>query len=579
MVMDAKEDIKRRLSVEDVISGYIEIKRAGRNFKALSPFTNEKTASFMISPDKQIWHDFSSSKGGDIFTFVMEMEGVDFMGAMDILARKAGLDLGNYQRGDGKTAALKKRLYELMEQAALYYHITLSKNPSALKYLKEDRGFKPDTIRAWRLGFAPSHGSVLYTFLIKKKFTPEEIKRAGLSTQRRGGAGDMFRGRIMIPLMDGQGRIVGFTARLLAEDAEAPKYINTPQTLLYDKGRQVFGLHMAKQQIRKDDFSVLVEGNLDVISSWQAGVTNVVAAAGTALTRDHLIQLSRLSSNVKLAFDQDRAGLEAAVRSIPIAGELDLNLSIVTLGDAKDPDELIKKDPALWTKAIGGSTYVVDWLVEHMATIHDLSTTPGKRAYSDALVEIIRRLADPVELDHYTGVVAEKLGVGKDSIARKVDSAKNAKTQPKRLPKAPVNTEQDGVVRYTFVDTFLGLLLRYPETRDAIAKLSPQLDLGSNERRAVLKALSQNRNLIEADLLEYENYVKIVMFRAEEFYGDSSNSARLADAMQTARRIASETKKLETAELAARMRDAADTADKTSFEELLQRAHRRLKEE
>lgn len=576
--MDAKEDIKRRLSVEDVVSSYIELKRAGRNFKALSPFTNEKTASFMISPDKQIWHDFSANRGGDIFTFVMEMEGVDFRGAMEILARKAGLDLSNYQRGDGKTAELKKRLYEALDQATRYYHLTLSKNSVALDYLKTQRGYSADTIRAFKLGFAPSQGSALMKFLAKQKFTPEEMKRAGLTAQRRGGAGDMFRGRIMIPLTDGQGRVVGFTARQLRDDPDGPKYINTPQTLLYDKSRHVYGLHLAKQRIRQDDFAAVVEGNLDVIASWQAGVTNTVATAGTALTRDHLLQLSRLTRNIKLAFDQDRAGLVATVRAVPIAGELELNLSIVSLSGAKDPDELIKQDPAKWSRALERSVYVLDWLIEHMATLHDLSTAPGKRSYSDALVEIIRRLGDPVELDHYVGVVADKLGVGRDSIARKVETAR-AKPEKTRN-RLPTQTQDSNAQspKFTFIDTFLGLLLLYPETRPALTKLDSTVLLVP-EQQTLLEALRQNPKLTEADLQQLENYVKIIMFRAEEFYGGSTSSARLADAMQTARRIASETKKQQTTELAARLRDAADTADHSSFESLLKQTHQRLKED
>lgn len=575
--MDAKEDIKRRLSVEDVVSGYIELKRAGRNFKALSPFTNEKTPSFMVSPDKQIWHDFSANQGGDMFSFVMAMEGVDFVGALEILARKAGLDLSNYQRTGGKTAALKKRLYEALEQATRYYHLSLSKNPTALKYLKNERGFSAETIRTFRLGFAPSVGSALVNFLAKQKFSADEIKRAGLSAARRGGAGDMFRGRIMIPLMDGQGRVVGFTARQLREDPDGPKYINTPQTLLYDKSRHVFGLHLAKEQIRKDDFSVLVEGNLDVIASHQAGIANAVAIAGTALTRDQLIQLARLSHHVKLAFDQDRAGLTATVRAIPIAGELDLNLSIVDLSGAKDPDELIKKDPKLWQKALTDSTYVMDWLVEHMGTLHDLSTAPGKRAYSDALIEIMKRLKDPVETDHYLGVVAVKLGVSSDSLAAKLKSAKTKSSVPKkRAIKASSTDSQPPAL--TYIDTFLGLLMLYPDTRDALSKLS-NVTLVIPEQQALLGALRDQPKLKASDLPELENYVKIIMFRAEEFYGGSTSSARLADAMQTARRIAHETKKQQTAELAARLRDAADTADDSSYDALLKQVHHRLKQD
>lgn len=574
--MDAKEDIKRRLSVEDVVSGYVELKRAGRNFKALSPFTNEKTPSFMVSPDKQIWHDFSANRGGDIFTFVMEMEGVDFLGAMEILARKAGIELSNYQRGDGKTAELKKRLHKALELASRFYHISLSKNQPPLSYLKEKRGYAPDTIRRFQLGYAPPDGNALSSYLSKHKFTSAEMKQAGLVTQRSGGTGDMFRGRIMIPLQDGTGRVIGFTARLIKDEPNSPKYINTPQSLVYDKSRHVFGLHLAKDQIRKDDFSVLVEGNLDVIASHQAGVANTVATAGTAITRDHLIQLSRLSRNVKLAFDQDRAGLDATLRAIPIASGLDINLSIVDMGEAKDPDELIKRDSSAWVKTIDKSTYVMDWLVEYMTKRHDINTAPGKRAYADALVEVIKGLNDPVEAEHYIRAVAKKLGIGAATIARKVAEAKT-KTQSLK-PRKSVTTESEPTAALTYIDTFLGLLLVYPDTRDALNKLA-LVEFERSEQNLVIKTLLGNRKATAADLPDIENYVKIISFRAEEFYGDSSSSARLADAMETARRIAHETKKKQTAQLAERIRAAADVADDDQHEELLKQVHQRLKEE
>jgi DNA primase len=333
---------------------------------------------------------------------------------------------------------------------------------------------------------------------------------------------------------------------------------------------------LAKEQIRKDDFSVLVEGNLDVIASHQVGVTNTVATAGTAMTRDHLIQLSRLSRNVKLAFDQDRAGLDATLRSIPIASGLDINVSIVDMGDAKDPDELIKQDARLWTKALDESTYVMDWLVEYMTERFDITTAPGKKSYSDALVEVLKGLSDPVETEHYIRAVAKKIGVGAPTIARKVAEAK-AKPIPNRTRKTPAEGEAPATA-FTYVDTFLGLLLAYPDTRDALNKLA-LVELERPEQQQVLKTLLGNRKATLADLSEYENYVKIIMFRAEEFYGGSSSSARLADAMETARRIAQETKKKQTAELAAQLRLAADVADVNQHEELLKQAHQRLKEE
>jgi DNA primase len=574
--MDAKDDIKRRLSVEDVVGSYVELKRAGRNFKALSPFGNERTPSFMVSPEKQIWHDFSANKGGDIFTFVMEMEGVDFVGALEILARKAGLDLSQYQKGSGQTAKLKKRLAEANELAAKYYHASLAKNKKALNYLRKDREFDNKIIQDFKLGYSPTVGRALMQFLLKRKFTQTELKQAGLAVSRSQGWGDMFRGRIMVPLMDGQGQVVGFTARLLGDDPQAPKYINTPQTLLYDKGRHIFGLHLAKQAIREQGFSVVVEGNMDVVASHQAGVSNVVATAGTAVTRDHLVQLSRLSKNVKLAFDQDEAGLVATERAVLLAHEAGVNLSIVSLPDAKDPDELIRKDPKQWQKSLDSAKYVMDWLVEYHLEKVDINSAQGKKTYSDKLAELISRIGDPVEAEHYAQITADKTGVPLDRILQKVKTQKSAPKPRRKTPSQNKAAVESRTLNY--VDTYIGLIALYPETRDSLSKLEVEQFIYPEQRQAV-KEIKDQPSIKDKDLRAAKEYVKIATFRAEDYYGQSSSSARIADAMEIARRIADETKKLKTAELARRMKEAEDSADSSVTDKILNQVNQSLKED
>ena len=221
--------------------------------------------------------------------------------------------------------------------------------------------------------------------------------KSGLVTKRYRTANDMFRGRIQIPLMNAQGRVIGFTARLLEDAPNAPKYLNTPQTLLYDKGRHVYGLHLAKDSIRRCGYVVVVEGNLDVIASHQAGIAQVVATAGTAMTEMHLKALNRFTGDIRLAFDQDKAGLTAAERAIPIAGKVGVNLSMITVPEGKDPDELVKKDPALWRSVIEDQQYAVDWLMDRYAAELDLSTAMGKRKFSDVVLRVVRQLPDQVE--------------------------------------------------------------------------------------------------------------------------------------------------------------------------------------
>ena len=277
---DAKEEIRARLAVEDVVGQYIELKRAGRNFKGHSPWGTDRTPSFMVSPDKGIWHDFSSNKGGDIFTFVMEMEGCTFREALEKLAQQAGVELKRYNSDDRKQAAHKQRIRDCLELATKYFQFCLTKNKAVMEYVFYKRNLNKKTVENFRIGYAPKSGRALVDFLKKRGFTAKEMEDAGL-VNRFGG--DLFKGRMTVPLMDISGNVIGFTGRIIEKDDNSPKYLNTPETILYNKGRHIFGLSQAKDAIRRTDFVVVVEGNMDVISSHQAGVNQAVATAGTAI--------------------------------------------------------------------------------------------------------------------------------------------------------------------------------------------------------------------------------------------------------------------------------------------------------
>src|SRR3990167_7413088 len=282
-----------------------------------------------------------------------------------MLARQAGIDLSQYQRSSsGQSTSQKQRLSAALEMATKFYQAHFKQNKQAQDYIIRTRKFNKETLLNFRIGYSPNTGNSLTKFLLNKGFTLNELKQAGLSTQRYSEPSDMFRGRIMIPLMDQFGSVIGFTARLLADDPQAPKYINTPQTILYDKSRHVFGLHLAKEAIRTGGYAVVVEGNLDVIASHQADIKQVVATAGTAMTAAHFKIISRLAQDIRVAFDQDKAGLAATERTIPLASQADINLSIITILEAKDPDELIQKDPKLWQQAIDKPQYALDWLIK-----------------------------------------------------------------------------------------------------------------------------------------------------------------------------------------------------------------------
>lgn len=519
--MDAVEAVKERLNIEDVVAEYVELKRSGRNFKGLSPWTAEKSPSFMVSPEKQIWHDFSSGKGGGMFNFVMEMEGVDFKGALEILARKAGIDLDQYRTSRGSNSDLKKRLGEALEWAAKFYQAQLSSSQLAVEYIFKKREFTKETLLAFRIGYSPNTGSALVQFLRKKGYTDEEIKKAGLGTQRRSGFSDMFRERIMIPLMDPQGLVVGFTARQLIADQDAPKYINTPQTLLYDKGRHVYGLHLAKEAIRKNNFVVVVEGNLDVVSSWQAGVRNVVATAGTAMTESHLKALGRFTPDVRLSFDQDAAGLAAAERVIPLGQKSEVQLSIITIPEGKDPDELVKKDPQLWQQAIEKPQYVIDWLIDRYRDKLDLSSATGKREFTDVVLATVRRLQDSVEQDHYIKKIAEIADISEIALRTKLTNGKADLVHRRTMKAAPTVLDHAIIEANKHIDHLLSLSLHYPAWRTEIQEV-PETLMTANQKKvaAYLQEQPEEKDAkrIIKSLQDIADYVKILLLQYEELY-------------------------------------------------------------
>jgi DNA primase len=372
----------------------------------------------MVSPEKGIWHDFSSGKGGDIFTFVMEVEGVGFREALEKLARQAGVDLAKYG-GEGKDLARRKaRVRECLEWAAKYYQVTLTKNRHVMEYVFYKRNLNRKTVGAFRVGYAPVAGRALVEFLTKKGFARREMEEAGLLNRF---GGDLFRGRMMVPLMDGMGAVIGFTGRVVGDgDSDGPKYLNTPETLLYNKGRHVFGLSQAKESIRKSGYVVVVEGNMDVISSHQAGVGEAVATAGTAMTEGHLKALARLSRDIRLAYDGDRAGVAAAERAIMLAGKMGVNIAVISdYGGAKDPDELIQQGEELWRAAVAKPKPAVDWLLGKYEERLNLRAGAGKREYSDVAMKLIRELGDSVEREHYEKEVAGKLGVSIEALRNK----------------------------------------------------------------------------------------------------------------------------------------------------------------
>lgn len=521
--MDAVEEVKSRLSIEDVISEYVQLKRAGRNWRGLSPFSNEKTPSFMVSPEKQIWHDFSSGKGGNMFTFVMEVEGLDFKEALELLARKAGIDIEQFRTSQSRGGPNKERIYELLELSSKFYQVQFSKHKKALEYIFRKRAFTKETAVEWRLGYSPNNGTALIDFAKSKGFNEAEMKQAGISAQAyRGGIQDMFRGRLMIPLQDPQGRVIGFTARLLEDDANAPKYINTPQTPLYDKSRHIYGLHLAKESIRKTKFVVMVEGNLDVIASHQAGVRQVVATAGTALTEPNLKALSRFTGDIRLAFDADKAGVAATERAIPIASRVKVSLSVIDIPGHKDPDELIRKDPKLWQEAINNNEYALDWLMKLYQKKLDTSSAQGKREYSDILLPVVRGLTDDVERDHYLNAIAKSINISREALGQKLQktTGPGPETRRRRIKIEPAALNRIAIENKKTQDNFLSLMLMRITLREFLEVIEPEM-LFTDEAKELLKFLKAHPDFDGKDTKQVQklaDYVKIQSLLYEELY-------------------------------------------------------------
>ncbi len=578
-MQDAKEEVRARLNIEDVIGEYVQLKRAGRNFKGLSPFTGEKTPSFTVSPDKQIWHDFSSGKGGDIFSFIMLVEGMDFREALEHLARRAGVDLSVYESSrSGEIAQKKRRLLEANRLAVQYYQQSMLKNPTAIEYIFKHRGLSKEIVTTFQIGYAPSSGDALVQFLTKKGFTSAELHDAGLLNRF---GSDLFRGRMMVPLMDASGQVIGFTARIIEDDPKAPKYLNTPQTLLYDKSRHVFGLSQAKEAIRQADYSVIVEGNLDVVSSHQADIRYVVATAGTAMTEHHLKALSRLSQHVRLAFDGDKAGIAATERAITLAQQVAVELSVVSMPDsAKDPDELIKQDPSKWQTAIDQAVPAVDWLLSQYEQREDLTTAAGKRTYTSSALRLIKALSDKVEQDHYLQLMARTSGASLEALRGKLDdvSADSAEQKPRKVVASLSESQDEAAPPYQ--DDVLAALVYEPTARPQLGTLDVELFTGE-ARRALASFLMDSSDPIEETpetLKKYDTYVKIVLLRGETRYATWTPSERSLEAARLLRQMITEHMKQKRQLLTSELRAAEDEQNDVRAQEIRAELNTLIKE-
>ena len=396
--MDDTELIKEKINIVDLISEYLPLKKSGVNFKANCPFHNEKTPSFVVSPERQIWHCFGCGAGGDLFSFLMEKEGMEFKEALEMLAQKAGVIL---QRRIGDKKDFKDRLFEINLKAQEFFHYILTKHSlgkKALKYL-EKRGLRSETIEEFGLGYAPNSWESLTKFLRKRGFATAEIVTSGLGVASKFDSYDRFRGRITYPLFDGKEKLRGFSGRVLIP-AE-PKYINTPQTPIFDKGSFLFGLNLSKGAIREKKEVILVEGEMDMILSFQAGFKNVVASKGTAFTTGQIDLIKKYTENLTLGFDMDLAGDSASRRGIEMADKAGLNIKVIQLDGGKDAAEVVSSDPAIWQKAIDSAVPIYDYYLTSIAKRYDTKNPASLRKIGEELIPVWAKITDDLVRERY----------------------------------------------------------------------------------------------------------------------------------------------------------------------------------
>lgn len=477
--MSEIDDIKAKLNIIDLIREYIPVKAVGANFQALCPFHNEKTPSFVISPDKQIWHCFGCGRGGDIFSFIMEKEGLDFSEALRLLATKAGVELKQYSKQDKSKL---NRLLDIMMLAGKYYaHVLGSQTgKSAYDYLLK-RGLKAETISDWSLGYAPDTGDSLYNFLRQRpqtgpKYTAAEMEAAGLilKSNRMGSQNhyfDRFRGRIMFPIWDLNNNLVAFTARISPEKEnieKTAKYINSPQTEIYNKSRILFGLNKAKNAIREENLVVVVEGQMDAISCYNHGIYNVVASSGTALTSAQVALLKRFTKNIALAFDMDTAGQQAADRGIREVLAQEMNVKIITLASGKDPDESLRQNSAEFKEAIKAAQPMLDYYFTKVSTGLNLAELENKVLVRNKMFAMIRLVPNKVEQGYWLKKISEELDFSESDMREEFvkfissshyNSYDNKEEETKKTVKAaPILSREE-----MLSELILALVIKFPQ--------------------------------------------------------------------------------------------------------------------
>lgn len=544
--MSVINDVKQRVDIVEVISDYVPLRKAGRNFKALCPFHSEKNPSFFVFPDQQTWHCFGAcNTGGDVFAFIMKKEGVDFGRALPLLARRAGIVLNEPTEAEKAKDKETERLFGINELISEYYHhllLSTTAGERARSYLNS-RGISLETIRKFRLGFSPDDWEAGKGFLINKGYEQKDLVDIGLIIEKEdGGSYDRFRNRLMFPIWDIKGRVIGFGARVL--DDSQPKYTNSPQTLLFDKGSNFYGIDKAKDIIRKEDLAIIVEGYMDVLAAHQNGWQNVVASMGIALTEKQVNILKRLTKNITLALDADMAGEEATLRSgeilarsldrkaIPVPlwsglvrceSMLVAEIKVIPLPSGKDPAEVIIETPKLWQGMVTQALPILEFALEAVVSKVDFNKAEDKSLAIQKLLPLLYEVKDPIRQAQYVQKMAHLLKL--DSPILMAALKKMRVTKRKQLLEVSHSRLFRQLASSPIEEICLALLFQHPEYRDVVQELTPEFFVYTENRELFNKwqqsqSISELKEKLDTNLLEHLNYLLNKTFPPEAQKGD-----------------------------------------------------------
>ncbi len=502
------EEIKERLDIAEIAKGYLpSMRKAGRNYFALCPFHNEKSPSFSINSDLGMYKCFGCGETGDVITFIEKMEGLEFPEALEIAAGKAGVTLKqNFSPQDKERKKLRDDIIKANELAMKFFHYSLMQHPSgeAAREYVEMRKLRKEELEKFQIGYAPKSWDSLIKFLGKKGYDSKKLVEYGLAVDREGKIMDKFRGRLMFPIFSVKGEVVGFSGRIIEKDGYGPKYLNSPDTLVYNKSFLLYGIYQAKEAIRKENFAILAEGQIDLLSSHKVGIENIIAPLGTSLTEQQLKLLKRYGDTIYFSFDTDNAGEKALLRSLELAHRVGFEVKAVNIGDYTDADELIRDNPKLWPPIVAKAEPVIDNIIRRLSKRIDLSTAKGKTEFAKTILPIIKTLQDKIQQSHYLKKVAVLLDTEEEVIRGEYEKASVTATQKSEpVKEIEILQSTEALTKEEYV---VGMLIQNKEMLNDFSALADKafMIIDNEQLRIILEAFKSENDVkkIEATLDE-----------------------------------------------------------------------------